>query len=185
MARTHAKLLCSIWADSDFTDLSADAQRMFMLVISQPKLSMCGVIDYVPSRWARFAPGMTADDVEILVDELERRRFLHVDREHAELLVRSFVRNDGLAARWQMLKAVWSAWDAVSSPALRELIVESLPDEAWNDPKASPSANAIAIRAAIRFAPECDPEQLKNEPASAPARASIDAARAQLKAVGQ
>lgn len=170
MARTHAKLLCSIWSDEDFTSRSAGAQRLFLLVISQPKLSICGVIDYVPARWARTAPGMTVEDVEALVGELEEHGYVAVDRDHAELLIRSFVKNDGVCARWQMVKAMWSAWEATSSPELRLKVLENLPEEAWSvTDKCEPPRNAIAARLAMRFRPETDPEHLHThlQPASA------------------
>lgn len=181
MARTHAKLLCSIWTDEDFATLTPLAQRMFLLLISQPKLSMCGVIDYVPARWARYAPGMTVDDVEDCISELEARRYVLVDRDQAELLVRSFVKNDGLCARWQMVSAMWSAWEAVSSPRLRAALIAELPEEAWTADKAVPPANAIASRLAMRTAIESDPEHLHLQTAPSPARlAGIDAARRAL-----
>lgn len=149
MARNYAQVHCAIWNDSDFTDLSADAQRMYLLVLSQPKLSLCGVIDYVPERWSRLAKGMTAADVEILIDELERARYVIVDRDHAEVAVRSFVKNDGFASRWQMVSAMWSAWEAVSSPALRNCLLSEFPADVWKHEKAKPPAMALAIRLAI------------------------------------
>ena len=149
MARNYAQVRCSIWADPEFAALSPDAQRMYLLVLSQAKLSFCGVIDYVPERWSRLTKGMTAADVEILVDELERSRFLFVDREYAELAVRSFVKNDGFSTRWQMVSAMWSAWEATASPYLRDLLVREFPLEVWQHEKAKPPAMALAIRLAI------------------------------------
>lgn len=149
MARNYAQVRCSIWHDPDFAALSPGAQRMYLLILSQPKLSICGVVDYLPERWARLGRGMTAADVELLVSELADARFVLVDREHAEVAVRSFVRNDGFAGRWQMVSAMWAAWEAVSSPRLREQLVREMPDDVWSHDKAKAPAMALAIRLAI------------------------------------
>lgn len=149
MARNYAQVRCNIWNDPDFAALSPGAQRMYLLVLSQPKLSICGVVDYLPERWARLGRGMTAGDVEDLIAELADARFLLVDRDHAEVAVRSFVKHDGFAGRWQMVSAMWAAWEAVSSPRLREQLVHEMPDEVWAHDKAKAPAMALAIRLAI------------------------------------
>ena len=44
MARDYAKLLTRIWADSDFKQLTGTAQRLYFQLISQPDMSMAGVV---------------------------------------------------------------------------------------------------------------------------------------------
>jgi hypothetical protein len=180
MARVYGKLLCAAWGDTDFISLSAQAQRMYMLVVSQPTVSTCGVLDYVPARWARYAPGMTAEDVETLIDELEARRYVHVDRDYSELLIRSFVKNDGVCAKWPMLKSMWSAFDAIASPMLRELLVDALPDEAWDRAEAPPPPLAVQLRVRRRVQPVEEPPATTTATTPAMAPAGIDAARRAL-----
>jgi hypothetical protein len=92
--RAEARLQVSIWSDADWLALSVDAQRAYLLVLSQPGLSLCGVIAYTPRRWATYAAGDTTERLEAAIDELEERRFVVVDRDTEELLIRSFMRRD-------------------------------------------------------------------------------------------
>lgn len=96
MAREHARILCSIWRpDSTFRDRSPDAQRLYFLLLSQRELNNAGVMPLMVSKWARCSPGTTVEDVEKALNELVEHRFVLVDRDTEELLVRSFMRNDG------------------------------------------------------------------------------------------
>lgn len=146
MARSHAKILTSIWQDEDFVGLSAAAQRMYFVLISQPKLSTCGVVDYMPSRLARTCRGMDAGSVEAAVTELEQHRFVIVDHSTDEVMIRTFVRNDGVCHRWQMVVSMWSAWGNVLSERIRLAIVVEAPIESWETPKATPPDDALAMR---------------------------------------
>lgn len=167
MARSHARILTAIWQDDDFVSLSAEAQRMFFVLISQPKLSTCGVLDYMPSRLARTSRDSSADDVERAVAELEHRRFVIVDRDTDELLIRTFIRNDGVCHRWQMVVAVWSAWENVLSRRLRMAIVREAPTEAWETEKATPPAEALAMRLEPESQSDSDPLLLIPTPSPA------------------
>ena len=162
---------------------------MFFLILSQPKLTNIGVIDYRPAKWSRLSAGATADSIESAVAELEERRFVVVDRDTEELLVRTFVKNDGMCQRWQMVSAMWSAWELVESRALRRYVLDWLPDEAWTSSKAAPPKEAeqlrhsdpIPIGIATRLASDCDPIETPNSlllspsptPSPTPASAAI------------
>jgi hypothetical protein len=129
-----------IWVDDDWRALSARAQWCYVLVLSQPDLSYAGVIPYRPGRWARLAGGVTASGVEQAVAELETCRYVLVDRETGELLVRSFVRNDGVLRSPNLVKAMWNAYREIVSAPLREALDVELPDPSWN-PSPNPSPN--------------------------------------------
>jgi hypothetical protein len=166
MARSHARIFVSVWQDPDWCELSAEAQRVFMLVLSQPKMSNIGVIDYRPAKWARMSKGTTAQDIEGSIAELEAGRFVVVDRDSEELLVRTFVKNDGMCQRWQMVSAMWSAWELVESRMLRRYVLDWLPDEAWTAEKAPPPLAAEQLRhsdpIATRLEPDCVPDVTGN-----------------------
>ena len=51
MARSEARLSVEIWNDPDFLALSADAQRMYMFLISQSDLAHDGVLALRERRW--------------------------------------------------------------------------------------------------------------------------------------
>ena len=59
MARSYAKLLTSIWRNDDYLRLGAAAQRMYVLLLSQPDLSPVGVLTVAERRLADLAPDTT------------------------------------------------------------------------------------------------------------------------------
>lgn len=129
MARSEARLHCRAWCDPDFLGLSAQAQRCYMLLLSQSDLTLAGVIAYRPSRWARFAPNTTAESIEKAVAELASARFVVVDEDAGELFVRTFVKNDRAYRSPKLAKAMWQAADMIVSETIREAFEESLPDD--------------------------------------------------------
>ena len=50
MARSEARVLVSIWSDPDWLALTSTAQRAYLLLLSQPKLSLAGCLDWMPQR---------------------------------------------------------------------------------------------------------------------------------------
>lgn len=121
MARNHARVMCSIWNDTDFVSLTPLEQRMFLLLLSQPDLSLCGLLAYRPKRWARLAPSETIKGVEATIRRLEERRYVIVDHDTDELWIRSFIRWDGiLRANPNMQQAMRNALGEVMSEAILE-----------------------------------------------------------------
>lgn len=132
MARSHGKILCRIWQDPDWRLLGARDQWAFMLLLSQPKLSLVGCIDLMPTRWAAMADGLTVEVLEVSLEALEAARFVATDRDTDELLVRSFTRNDGIpVSNPKLRKGLWGAWEAVCSAHLRQVAVDNMPAELW------------------------------------------------------
>lgn len=127
MGREHARILTSIWQDPDFLALGPEAQRMYMLVLSQDGLTYCGSMTFTPRRWAALSAGTDRDAVEKAIHELEDARFLVVDWEMDELLVRSFLRNDqGLLDQPNMVIAARKAAEAMMSRYLKAALADDL-----------------------------------------------------------
>lgn len=126
MARDHARIRLNIWDDEDFTDLSSSAQWLYFRILSHQTLSYCGVADWRPGRYAASAGDLTASDVEAFAAELERGRFVVIDRETEEVLVRSFVKHDDLMDKWNMAAAVARTWSETSSKPIKGVIVHEL-----------------------------------------------------------
>lgn len=103
MARGHGRILTSIWEDTDFIALEEADQRFYLFLISQPNLNHAGLLDLTLRRWARKAHGLTVAALKQRIDRLEQARFIVVDDDTEELLIRSFVRNDGV---WRMPKVM-------------------------------------------------------------------------------
>lgn len=134
MARSHGKVLAKVWQDPDWTSLPPRAQWLYMLLLSQPKLSLIGCLDYMPGRWARLAGGITADYIEDIIADLEDADYVVVDRDTDELLIRTFVRHDGIEnGNVNLRKGMWGAWKAVQSTTLRKVSVDNMPDGLWTD----------------------------------------------------
>lgn len=119
MARDHARIYTSIWSDPDFRALNCDAQRMYLVLLSQPRLTYCGSLDYLPSRLGILAADDTADFVEQAVKALEASNYVVVDRETHELLIRTFVRHDGLLGSPNVVKAMLKDRASLISDRLR------------------------------------------------------------------
>jgi len=126
MARDHARIHVSIWDDADFKNLPATAQSMYFTLCSQPRLSYAGVLDYIPSRLTPLAADQTDAKVRAAVRVLEKARFVIVDRTTHELLIRTYIRHDGVLNRANMGKALGRAMGNVMSPALLDEIRREL-----------------------------------------------------------
>lgn len=130
MARKHGKILCSIWHNPDYRALTIAEQWAFEMLLSQPRISLVGTIDYWPARWALLAAATTQSDIEQAVKGLESAGFVCVDHETRELLVRTFTRHDGIPiSNPKLRKGLWGAWEAVASERLRKMAVDNMPDE--------------------------------------------------------
>jgi len=126
MAREYAQIKTNIWIDDDFLDLGPGAQHLYLLLCSQMKLSFCGALEWHPGRLAQLAAGWTVDDVKEAATELSERLYIVIDEETDEMLVRSFIRNDGLLGSPNIAKAMLRAFSEVSSRTLRGVLVYEL-----------------------------------------------------------
>lgn len=118
MARTEARILVSIWTDPDFRALSPNAQWAYVFLLSQPDLAHSGVLPLRVRRWAGAANGMTVTTLAESLRELERARFIIADRETEELMIRTFIRGDGVFRQPNLLRAARKHLAEVASPTL-------------------------------------------------------------------
>lgn len=145
MARRYAPVLCSIWDDPDFVALSPAAQRLYLLLLSQKKLTMVGVLPYAPRNWSRGNSETTPNDVECTIEELVAERFVIVDHDTDELLVRTMLKHDpprGPKSR----AAMWRSLSTVDSETIRRACVVYIDAEAWDDPVAQPPDDLKYLR---------------------------------------
>jgi hypothetical protein len=124
MARKYGRLLTAIWADEDFRLLVRDAQRAYMMLFSQPQINNCGVLPYVPKKWARLAFDETEGELHSSIDVLVDRHFVVLDEETDELLVRTFIKHDGVRNLPQLKDAARREFTEIESvPIRRELVI--------------------------------------------------------------
>src|SRR3954466_9553738 len=97
MARSHGRVLASIWRDEDFLAHEPSAQRLYMLLLSQPDLEHSGLIGLRLARWAQLGKGTSPATIRAdLVALQDQGRFVVVDWDTEEVLVRTLIKNDGI-----------------------------------------------------------------------------------------
>lgn len=126
MARTHGRIGTGIWADGDFTALTEAEQRAYFLAISQPGLSFAGVVSYTLRRWEGLAADSSIARLRKTFASLQRRLYVLIDPATEEMLVRSFVKNDGILSNPNVSKAAVTAYRGIHSPVLRGAFVVEL-----------------------------------------------------------
>lgn len=126
MARTEARIKTSIWSNEDFLALDPLGQWVYLMILSQPTLNLCGVAPYTPRRWANRAKGVTVEDVEKQVAHLAQNRFVVVDEDSEEVWVRTFTKHDGVLSTPYLIVAMTRDFEAISSPIIRHEFVTGL-----------------------------------------------------------
>lgn len=117
MARTYANIDAGIWLDPEFCGLSAGAQRTYFMLITQTNIAACGSLALTLRRWSKTC---AEKELEVWLAELSDARFVLIDEDTEELLVRTFVKWDGGHRHPTRVKAVIATARAIASPELRE-----------------------------------------------------------------
>lgn len=134
MTREHAQIRVDMWGDDDFRALTPAAQHLYMTLLTDPTLTYAGSADWRPARMAAKASGWTAADVNAAAAELARELFVVVDESTEEILVRSFVKHDGLMKNPRMAVAMLNAYAGIASQALRGVVIFELAKLRRNQP---------------------------------------------------
>ncbi|MEU1373024.1 hypothetical protein ABZ442_05080 [Streptomyces triculaminicus] len=150
MARGHGRILSSIWEDADFLALTEQQQRLYLFLISQPNLNHAGLLPLTLKRWARKAAGLTAADLEKDLHLLAEAHFIVLDDDSEELLIRSFVRNDGVWKQPKVMGAMVSGAMEIESHQLRRALLAEMDripvDDLSDEPTKSRSGPGPSIR---------------------------------------
>lgn len=128
MSRSYAPMLTSIWSDPDFCSWPAQSQRAFFLAASQPNVSYCGVVPYLPKRWARMAPDTTVAELDTAFRWLHDNGKIIIDDDHEEMWIRSFVKTNRVVEQPQLHASLSKDFAAIFSPVIREAFAASLDD---------------------------------------------------------
>ena len=123
VARDHARVNVAIWGDPDFRNLPPAAQHLYLLLWTSPDLSYVGVADWRPGRLAALAAGWTREHIETAGACLAARHFIVIDPDTEEVLLRSWLRYDGLMKQPRMAISAINAYSSVYSELLRSVIV--------------------------------------------------------------
>jgi len=126
MARSEARVSVDIWSDPDFLALAVEAQRLYFFLLSQPDVAHDGVLALRERRWAGTAAGLSVEDVRRQLAVLGAARFVVVDEQSEELLIRSFIRRDGVYRQPNLLRAARKHLPLVLSPQIRAILLTEL-----------------------------------------------------------
>ena len=99
--------------------MNAAAQWLYMTILTQPDLSYAGTLSVNVGKWAKMASGTTPGDVQAWLRSLADARFVVLDEDSDELMVRSFIRNDGVAKQPKILMSACRSARTVVSPDIR------------------------------------------------------------------
>ncbi len=127
--RQYAQIMKRIWTDEHWKQLSPNAQWLYTLLISQDSINYAGVLPLTVRRWTRLANGVTTEVVHGALEELRTAtpsRFVIVDWDTEEVLVRTFIRNDELWKQPRMLAMACSQALTTQSGVLRGELGEEL-----------------------------------------------------------
>jgi hypothetical protein len=126
MSRSHGRILARIWSDTDFLVLAPDPQRMYLFLLSQPDLNHAGLIPLRVRRWAASAATLTLEDVQRALKVLDVARFVLVDEDTEEALIRTLVRNDGIYKQPKVMIRMGQDARLIASQRLRLAFAEEM-----------------------------------------------------------
>ena len=122
MAREHANIRLDMWGDDDWRALSMPAQWLYELLLTHPKTNRAGVCDWRPKRLAAMASGLDADAVRLMAEELVQGFFIVIDDDTEEVVVRSYVKHDGVLKQPNMAITMANDWTGVASDRIRAVV---------------------------------------------------------------
>lgn len=126
MARDRGAILFSLWGDDDWRELSESAQHLYMRLLSSPKLTYAGTVEFDASKESGFSRTSTPEGRYDAAAELAEAFFIVWDEDTSEVLVRSFLRHDGLLKKPNVTIAMTKAHAEIGSPLLRGVVVHEL-----------------------------------------------------------
>ena len=127
MARTYAKIKVAIWQDDDdFRSLPVTAQHLYLVLLTSPTLNLAGVADWRPNRLAALSDGWTAKAVRAAANVLTERRYILTDDDTEEVLIRTFIKHDGILVNSKTARGMVTEWGSVYSTPIRATIAEEV-----------------------------------------------------------
>jgi hypothetical protein len=126
MARSFAKIFQRIWADPAWRALDGESQHLYFLLISQPQMNLAGILPLQPRKWAACVSDWDVGTVEGALKRLSGDRFVIVDEDTEEVLVRSMIRNDEAYRTPGMLKSILKLAEGAQAPQIRGVLCEEL-----------------------------------------------------------
>ncbi|MFQ4148263.1 hypothetical protein AAGW05_06145 [Arthrobacter sp. LAPM80] len=114
-----------MWADPDVRKLRESEQRLYLLLLTHD-LTFAGVADWRPARLAGFAVDSTAESIREAAHGLARASFVIIDEDTEEIMLRSFLRHDGLLRQPKVSVSMANAYATTASSTIRGVLIHEL-----------------------------------------------------------
>lgn len=142
MPREKASINLDIWGDDSWRDLTDPAQSLYYKLMSY-KLDYCGVGDFHPGRLAALTREQTPDDIMRAAQELSETYWCVFDQDTDEVMVRGYLRHDGVLKQPRLAVSAALAYSSIASNKIRAVVVHEIqrfkkenPDlAAWDKPQ--------------------------------------------------
>lgn len=122
----YGKLLSRIWSDSEFIVLTARAQQVYCLLLSHPSRNLAGILPLTLKRWAASTADGTVENVSHALGSLAANKFIVIDWDLEEVLIRTYIRNDEVYRQPNLMTAARRFALQATSPALRWALHDEL-----------------------------------------------------------
>jgi hypothetical protein len=123
MARSEARLQFGVFGG--LKGLSLEAKVLYFAVLVEPNVNQAGAGPLRLGLWAKSTE-IPLGAAEKALRELDEERFVIVDDETEEFLIRTFIRNDGVVNQPNVLWAAVRAAVLIRSPRLRGVLAKEL-----------------------------------------------------------
>lgn len=125
MSRNYANISTSIWRpENNFGNLTRDGQWAHFMLNTQPDISAAGVLSLNVKRWASRARDTTRTEIVAALQELQEAGMVVYDTETEELLLRTFLKDDGGYSNRKRRPVIERAAGQVESMALRQALAQ-------------------------------------------------------------
>lgn len=122
----YCKVFARIWNDLDFTALDGDCQRLYLMLLSYPTRDNAGVLPLTLRRWVTATAGATIETLAGALERLAERRFIVIDWNTEEVLIRSMARNDETYRQPKLWVNAMKSARQIQSPLLRGALADEL-----------------------------------------------------------
>lgn len=126
MARSHARWqLGALSADPELRARTPHEKLVYVFLVQDTYLNPAGVLISCEESWAEDL-GLTETEMDKAMRGLEQHRFVVSDSRTHEVLVRSYIRNDGVAEQPNVLKQALVHARRIKSAELRRVLAGEL-----------------------------------------------------------
>lgn len=129
----RANIGTGIWSEPSMRSLTRRQRDAYLLALTQADVNRCGVLPYRLRYLAGLATDTTPADLAQDYDDLTTSRHVIVDHTDELMLLRTYIKHDGLLSQPLVVVSMIRDYYNVSSPTIRTAILAEL-RRLWDDP---------------------------------------------------